>query len=93
MKNVVLFVVFRLIFDIILSEISKNHPRIFTFFYKFIDKLKRKTIYKWVGVLILLTICAIFVVEFKVNDILSGMIAGFIISLWELGFKKEETAR
>lgn len=93
MKDVLLFIVFRLIFDVILSAVAKKNPGYLNPLYNLTSKLKRKAIYKWFGVLVLLTICAIIIVEFKLNDILSGIIAGFVISLWELGFKKQEKAK
>lgn len=86
-KYIVSFVVFRGIFDIILSQLLKVKPQFFSPFYKVTKKWRGKQIYRWVAFLIILIPCAVISVYLDLNYILDGIIVGFILTIFDIAFR------
>lgn len=86
-RNIVSFVIFKGIFDIILSQLLKIKPQLFSPLYKITKKWRGKQIYKWTVFLIILIPCGIISVYLNLNYILDGIIVGFILTIFDIAFR------
>ncbi|OZV14072.1 hypothetical protein CIW83_01210 [Tissierella sp. P1] len=89
-KGIIILVVSAVVFDLLFMQLNKFNPKIFSFFHKVLENWKEKWIIKWISIFILLLINAIIKVYLGFSDLLGYIIAGFIISLCDFGFKKPQ---
>ena len=90
MKGIIILLISTLLFDILFILLNKSNPQIFSVFNKIPQKWKGKWYIKWIFVVLLLFNLTAIQVFTGLNDLIGYMIAGFILSLCDLIFKKTQ---
>lgn len=88
--GIIILVVSRIIFDILLQMLNNSNPQNFSFIHKIPESWKGKWYIKWTFIIALLLIVAIIQVYAGLNELVGYLIAGLILSFFELIFKKTE---
>ena len=86
-KEIISLLVFRGIFDIILSHLLKIKPQLFSPLYGVTRKWRGKRIYKWIAFVIIIIPFAVISVYLDFNYILDGIIVGFILTICDIAFR------
>ena len=92
-KGIIALVISRLLFDIVFIQLRKSNPQILSIFDKVPERWKGKWYIEWAFILVLILILSILQVYAGLNDIVGYGIAGFILGISSLIFKKPETQK
>jgi hypothetical protein len=87
-KELISLIVFRSIFDIVLSHLLKIKPQLFSPLYKVTGKWGGKRIYKWVAFVIIMIPFAAISVYLDFNYIIDGIIVGFVLTMCDIAFRE-----
>lgn len=88
--GIIILIVSRILFDIFLQVLNDSNPQLFSFINKIPESWKGKWYIKWAFIITLLVIVAITQVYVGLNELVGYLIAGLILSFFELLFKKPE---
>lgn len=92
-KSIIIIVISSGIFTLLLNQIYKINPKIFSFIEKVPENWKGKWIVRWMVQLFLMIIVAVVFVYSGFNDTIGNIIIGFIIALTDLVFSKSKKTR
>ncbi len=90
-KGIIALVISRLLFDIIFMQLRKSNPEILSIFDKVPERWKGKWYIEWAFILVLILVLSILEVYAGLNIIVGYVIAGFILGISSLIFKKPES--
>ena len=89
-KGIAILLVISLVSDILLIQLNKSNPQLFSIFHKIPASWKGKWYIKWIFILIFLILSSIIQVSIGLSDIVGYIIAGIILSLCSFAFKKPQ---
>lgn len=92
-KEIISIIIFRGIFDIILSYLLKGKPELFSSLYKITGKWRGEQMYKWISIFIILIPFAMISVYLDWNYIFEGIIVGFILTICDIAFREPKKVK
>lgn len=90
-RGIIILIISRILFDILFIQLRKSNPQILSIFDKVPERWKGKWYIEWSFILILILILSTLQVYTGLNDLVGYGIAGFILGMSNLIFKKPET--